>query len=231
MKDTFYFTHDYNARTDEKIKRLIRKHGMTGYGIFWAIIEDLYNNANALQTDCDGIAFELRTDSETIKSILHDFDLFIFEGDMFGSLSVQKRLDDRNERSKVASANARKRWDNMQTHSDSNATALPLQSEGNAIKERKRKEKKEIKEKENIPAREDFISYGIGLTSKDYEFTLGAKYDAWVQAGWKDGNGKKVDNWKTKLQNTIPFLKPFNPKTTTDPMHDDLTQMDYSKPF
>jgi hypothetical protein len=143
MKDTFYFTHDYNARTDEKIKRLIRKHGMTGYGIFWAIIEDLYNNANALQTDCDGIAFELRTDSETIKSILHDFDLFIFDGDMFGSLSVQKRLDDRNERSKVASANARKRWENMQTHSDSNATALPLQSEGNAIKERKGKEIKD----------------------------------------------------------------------------------------
>jgi hypothetical protein len=92
-------------------------------------------------------------------------------------------------------------------------------------------DKNEDNEKKFIPAREDFISYGIGLTSKDYEFAISAKYDAWVQAGWKDGNGKKVDNWKTKLQNTIPFLKPFNPKTTTDPMHDDLTQMDYSKPF
>ena len=45
-KDTFYFSHDYNARNDEKIKMLIRKHGMIGYGVFWAIVEDLYNIKN-----------------------------------------------------------------------------------------------------------------------------------------------------------------------------------------
>jgi len=43
-KDTYYFSHDYNCRNDEKIKRLLRKHGMCGYGIFWSIVEDLYNN-------------------------------------------------------------------------------------------------------------------------------------------------------------------------------------------
>ena len=42
-KETFYFSHDYNARNDIKIKKLILKHGFCGYGIFWAIIEDLYN--------------------------------------------------------------------------------------------------------------------------------------------------------------------------------------------
>ena len=40
MKNTFYFSHDYNARNDIKIKKLIAKHGYLGYGIFWAIIED-----------------------------------------------------------------------------------------------------------------------------------------------------------------------------------------------
>ena len=44
-KDTYYFSHDYNCRNDEKIKRLLRKHGMSGYGIFWSIVEDLYNNS------------------------------------------------------------------------------------------------------------------------------------------------------------------------------------------
>ena len=39
---------------------LLRKHGMIGYGIYWAIIEDLYNNANALRLDYEGIAFEYR---------------------------------------------------------------------------------------------------------------------------------------------------------------------------
>ena len=75
-KDTFYFSHDYNSRSDEKIKLLIRKHGIEGYGIFWAIVEDLYNNANALRLDSDGISFDLRVDKNVIDSILNDFDLF-----------------------------------------------------------------------------------------------------------------------------------------------------------
>ena len=76
-KDTFYFSHDYNARSDDKIKNLIRKHGVAGYGIFWCIIEDLYNNANALRLDYEGIAYDLRADCETIKSIINNFDLFL----------------------------------------------------------------------------------------------------------------------------------------------------------
>ena len=101
-KDTFYFSHDYNPRADEKIKLLIRKHGFLGYGIFWAIIEDLYNNANALRTDYEGIAFDLRVDTNIVKSVINDFDLFIIKDDFFGSLSVQRRLEDRNEKSKKA---------------------------------------------------------------------------------------------------------------------------------
>jgi hypothetical protein len=138
MKDTFYFSHDYNARTDPKIKRLMAKHGMTGYGIYWAIIEDLYNNANALQTDCESIAYDLRVDSEIIKSIIFDFDLFKIDGEIFSSLSIQRRLDDRNEKSEKARKSAEYRWNKKLE----NANAMRTQSDGNAIKERKGKERK-----------------------------------------------------------------------------------------
>jgi len=139
-KDTFYFSHDYNARNDEKIKRLIRKHGMIGYGIFWSIVEDLYNNANALHLDYEGIAYDLRSDSDTVSSVINDFDLFVFDVNSFGSLSVQKRLDERNDKSIKARESANKRWNN--------ANALQMHSDSNAIKERKGKEikGKEIKE-------------------------------------------------------------------------------------
>lgn len=137
-KDTFYFSHDYNARNDEKIKRLIRKHGMIGYGIFWSIVEDLYNNANALQTDYDGIAYDLRTDSDIVASVVNDFDLFVFDGDFFGSNSVQERLDQRNIKSESARKSASYRWNN--------ANAMQTLSDSNAKKERKGKE---IKGKEN----------------------------------------------------------------------------------
>jgi hypothetical protein len=138
MKEgTFYFSHDYNSRLDEKIKALIRKHGMLGYGVFWAIIEDLYNNANALRTDYEGIAFEMRLDENLIKSIINDFSLFVFEGDYFGSKSVERRLSERETKSKKARESAYKRW--------GNANAMQSHSEGNAIKESKVKEINESK--------------------------------------------------------------------------------------
>lgn len=143
-KDTFYFSHDYNARSDEKVKLLIRKHGMVGYGVFWSIVEDLYNNANALRTDYEGIAFDLHSTEYVVKSVICDFDLFIIEGESFGSLSVERRLNERNEKSVKAKESANYRWNKIKD----NANAMQTHSDGNAIKERKVKERKvkEIKE-------------------------------------------------------------------------------------
>lgn len=143
-KDTFYFSHDYNTRNDIKIKKLISKHGYFGYGIFWALVEDLYNNSNVLKTDYDTIAFDLRCEADIIKSIINDYDLFVFNGDTFGSLSIEKRLDEREAKSKKARQSAFYRWNK----SDSNANALQTHTEGNAIKERKEKERKEKETKE-----------------------------------------------------------------------------------
>jgi hypothetical protein len=143
MKDTYYFSHDYNSRNDHKIKRLISKHGYLGYGLFWAIIEDLYNNANALQTDYESIAFDLRTSENIIESIINDFDLFVIEDNSFGSLSVERRLNERLIKSQKASKSALSRWNK----SKENANALQTQSDSNAIKERKVNENKENKNK------------------------------------------------------------------------------------
>ena len=83
---------------------------MSGYGLFWAIVEDLYNNANALRTDYEGIAFDLHSDSATIESIICDFGLFVIDGDYFGSLSVERRINERNVKSAKASKSALSRW-------------------------------------------------------------------------------------------------------------------------
>jgi hypothetical protein len=173
-KDTFYFSHDYNARNDEKIKRLIRKHGMQGYGVFWSIVEDLYNNANALRLDYDGIAYDLRSDSDTVFSVINDFDLFVFDVNTFGSLSVQKRLDERNDKSIKARESANKRWNN--------ANALQSQSDSNAIKERKGKEIKEIKYRDNISLLEKEknkldLEFGEDFVQKCFDFLSSYKVE------------------------------------------------------
>lgn len=74
-------------------------------------------------------------------------------------------------------------------------------------------EKEEEKEIEKaIPEMPEFLAYCKEVLLDKYlplEFSLKAKYEAWVEAKWKDGNGAKIKNWKTKIKNTIPFLKPM----------------------
>jgi len=169
MKDTFYFTHDYNSRSDIKIKKLIRQHGPTGYGIYWMLVEDLYNNSNEMPLDYDGIAYEYRCNTDIIESIINEFELFIVDDDTFGSLSVQKRLNERDEKSKKARESASKRWGLK----DNDTNAMRSHSDSNAIKERKEKEKKgnEIKETHGI-AIDDVVFYStdVGSTAVGFSF-------------------------------------------------------------
>ncbi len=151
MKNTYYFSHDYNSRSDNKIKRMMIKWGYQGYGVFWALVEDLYQNANALPTDYDFIANDLRVDTKMIQSIINDFGLFIVENETFSSLSVQRRLEEMIEKSAKARQSAFARWNK------DNANALPTQSDSNAINKEIKKEKKEKNNKEINS--ETFFSY------------------------------------------------------------------------
>jgi len=191
-KDTFYFSHDYNARFDEKIKLLIRKHSMLGYGCYWAIIEDLYNNANALRTDYEGIAFELRITIEQAKSIINDFDLFVIDGDCFGSLSVERRLNERNEKSNKARESAFNRWNKHKN----NANALQTQSDGNAIKESKGKEIK-VNKVNNIEERK----LKFADTLKPFVQTYGKEMIRKFFDYWTEPN-KSNTKFKQELEKT-----------------------------
>lgn len=148
-KDTYYFSHDYNSRNDSKIKKLLSKHGYLGYGIFWAIIEDLYNNTNVLQLDYDTISFDLRADKNLVISIINDFDLFIIDGDNFGSLSIQNRINERNSKSVKARESVNKRWEKAKN----NTNVLPTNYDTNTIKESIVNENKVKDIKEDIEKR------------------------------------------------------------------------------
>jgi len=132
-KETFYFSHDYASRADEKIKKLIYKHGMEGYGIYWAIIEDLYQNDNKLEADYDMLAYDLRCTKNLYKSVVEDFGLFVLESNTLYSISIQKRLQIRESKSNRGKASAEKRW-------VGDKVAMQPDDVPNAIKERKGKD-------------------------------------------------------------------------------------------
>lgn len=71
-----------------------------------------------------------------------------------------------------------------------------------------------------VPDYFDFEGYVISkMNYKDFEAikkSLKLKYESWAEAGWVDGNGKEIYNWKTKILNTIPHLKKEENGTTTN---------------
>jgi len=72
------------------------------------------------------------------------------------------------------------------------------------------KVKEDKAKKPEIPSLEEFMAYYKSELSKQFpglEFNIKAKYETWVDDGWKDGFRKKITNWKLKLKSTIPHLK------------------------
>jgi hypothetical protein len=201
MKETYYFSHDYNARSDVKIKRLIAKHGLLGYGIYWAIIEDLYQNANALPMDCESIAFDLRTDEITVESIIQDFGLFVIDGNEFGSISVERRLEERAKKSNKARESAILRWQKY-------ANAMRTHSDSNAIKESKGKDNKE-----NIIPMSGKPDGDVAQTSKDNEITtITEKWITYINSIF----AKKYTSasWSKKIEGNIKkLLKAYGDKS------------------
>lgn len=133
MKSTYYFPHDYHARHDPKLERLFLTMGYEGIGIYWCLIERLYEQEGSLKIqDIKLYANGNKDICDRITSVVNDFDLFKNDGDRFWSESCCKRLEAIIDKREKAAQSAKKRWDN--------ADAMPLQCDGNAIKERKGKE-------------------------------------------------------------------------------------------
>lgn len=156
MKDTFFFSHDYNARTDPKMQRLLMKHGCAGIGAFWCIIEQIYEQGGLLPLgDCESIAFALRMDEAVIESIVKDFDLFKNDGVNFWSESVKQRLSKRAEIAEKRKNAAMNRWNKDAKNQEPNASAKqlqenPMQDYANKEKESKEKESKLNNNNESI---------------------------------------------------------------------------------
>jgi hypothetical protein len=139
MKETYYFSHDYNARNDEKIIKLIQKEGWEAYGIYWAVVEKIYEAGGYIDEDYECIAYDLRFECERITKIIRGYNLFTVASKKITSDSILARLRKRKGISEANRQNARKRWDKTKT---GDATALPIKCERNALKKRKEKKKK-----------------------------------------------------------------------------------------
>lgn len=176
IKDAYYFSHDSNARNDEKILMLRAEHGMEGYGIYWALIEMMFESGEtALRHDkSKGIALACSLDHIELERVIETCiaeDLFKTDGEFFWSESLRRRKElyqDMKEKRAAAGskgglsrAERKKEVSLINDEADlndisSNAQAMLKQNSSNALansskgKERKGKESKGKESKEGV---------------------------------------------------------------------------------
>jgi hypothetical protein len=106
-KDSYYFSHDYNARNDRKIAALVKKHKAAGYGVFWIACEMMHEEGGHIELDeitFGAIAKDSNEEVGVVKSIIIDcikeFKLFKMEEDIVISGRVSRNLEKRQALSK-----------------------------------------------------------------------------------------------------------------------------------
>jgi len=142
MKKT-YLQHQSNSFTDIKIIKMRSKLGIESYGIFWALLELLFNEENKLCVDDYSVlAFSLQCDADKLKSVIEDFDLFVIEDGCFYSKRLNQHIDTINSKSIKAKESASKRWNNanaIKTQSDSNASRVEVKEDKSKVKKNNKK--------------------------------------------------------------------------------------------
>ena len=203
MKDTFYFSHDYNARSDPKLQDVLITHGVAGLGVYWCIIEQMYEQGGVLPLkSCKSIAFALHVESKVVESIVNDFELFVNDGENFWSESVKKRLVKILDIAEKRKAAAAKRWQSTQLHKNdnkcnANAEQMQCNSMQNKIKENKINNniKENIKEKSGSrfspPTIDEIRNY---IIDKGYSFDAESFFDFYESKGWFVGKNKMKDS-------------------------------------
>jgi len=181
-----YFSHDYRARIDRKMVNLQMKHGMIGVGVYWCLVEIAYENNGMIPADdCERIAFELRTEYERINSVLNDFELFYKEDGFYRSESIDRRLQEREEKSMLARKSINARWEKAKNQKD-NTNVIRTNEERNTIKVNKskvkkskvkKKDKEPVEKNSTVPVKKDFFGRIIQEYKESYLDAYGIEYE------------------------------------------------------
>ena len=102
MKKDQYIPHEVSMRTTSEVMKLIEKEGMTGYGIYWAVMEYLRAQDNYVGDigAMKHLSRQLKTSIDRLMRILKDYGLFEVTDFTFQSRklnSMMKPLEDKRK--------------------------------------------------------------------------------------------------------------------------------------
>ena len=149
-KNAYYFSHDSNARHDEKILMLRAEHGWEGYGIYWALIEMMFESTDTALSHgkLAGISLSLSTDIAVLSAVIDTCiaeGLFTSDTEIFWSDSLRRRKSKftekserlRKQKSEAGKKGAAARWqkDDTDTFTTNEESDESNASHGTAIAE------------------------------------------------------------------------------------------------
>lgn len=104
-----YFRHDYSARNDTKLIRIKRKYGFEGIGIYWCLVEMLYENKGEITLDdLEDFCYDKGCDVEKAKGVCSI--AFNVSRGKISSDRVVKELTKQKDISIKRTESANKRW-------------------------------------------------------------------------------------------------------------------------
>jgi hypothetical protein len=132
-----YFNHDINAANDDKILEIRAAFGWEGYGLFWALLETMFNNGGKIKkANFRGLALNLGIANEMLlhyMSIAIELQLFVEDNLFVWSNRLKNQIDGIEALSSTRKDAAYKRWNNnLQPECNCNANALQKECNCNA---------------------------------------------------------------------------------------------------
>jgi len=140
-KETYYFSHDYNARNDTKILYMRQELGMEGYGIYWYLIEALADAGGILPLKIlPVLAKQMDSTLVKVEGIINNYELFQVAENQFFSQRLIQHLELRNALSEAGKIGAKNRWKNGGANGGAIGLPNAKESKGKEIKVKERKE-------------------------------------------------------------------------------------------
>lgn len=235
-KTVDYFPHYISD--GKKMFYIEQKYGNDGYATWFKILESLASTDNHFinlnsEMDLMFLSAKCRISSDVLINILNDLSLL---GEIDHFLWLNKIVYSHKFIDSIQDAYARRSnkcldYDSFCIHFKGLCTTITLEKYKKEYNntQSKVKESKAEKTKPNktieIPTLNEFLEYFKLQKEFNYDaylYSVTAKYEQWVSDGWKDGNENEIKNWKTKLKNTLPHLKPLQFNQPQNPKQIDI---------
>ena len=151
-KDAYYFPHFCNARSDRKIKRVLKDLGIEGYGIYFMLLEVLREQEGFKYplSDIDLLADEFGTSESKVSVVISKYELFQVDSkENFFSIKQIYYLQPYIEKSERAREAANKRWKNANASTNALQMESGTTAEAMQVKETKPNESETNQSEEN----------------------------------------------------------------------------------